>query len=74
MHDPRMPGDLYNEGFEVEANFISTFVVQPVETKTSHNVRSLAMHRRKCRFESESEDLKVMLNARGSIAQKNAKP
>ena len=59
MHDPKVPGDLHNEGFEVEANFITTIVMQPKETKTHESVQSLERARRKCRFASEAEDLKV---------------
>ena len=59
IHNPAMPADLRSGGVEVEAGYLSTFLITSSQLLTSEGVKGLEQSRRKCRFPSESEGLKI---------------
>jgi len=59
IHDPLMPGDLRSEGFTVEPGYLSIVLITPSQIVTSNAVKGLEIERRKCRFHSENEGMKV---------------
>ncbi len=59
IHDPQKPADLRSEGVMIEPGYTSTFLITPSQVFTSDNVKKLEVDKRKCKFHSENEGLKI---------------
>lgn len=59
IHDPMMPANLRSEGVEIEAGYLSTFLITPSEITITDAVKGLEQFRRKCRFRSETQNMTV---------------
>ena len=57
IHDPMTVADLQGNAVEVEAGYITTFLITPFQIVTSANARGLTVNDRKCMFKHDKEDL-----------------
>ena len=57
IHDPMSVADLRRSGVEVEAGYISTFLITPSQIVTSKSARGLPEEKRECRFQFDSQSL-----------------
>ena len=55
IHDPMSIADLRSTGVDIEAGYISTFLITPSQKVTSPEVKSLPMNKRNCSFPSEGK-------------------
>ncbi len=59
VHDPYSPPDPRSEGVEVTPGHISTLLITPSQINTTESVKSLPVQKRKCKFRSENDDMKI---------------
>ena len=59
LHDPNAPGDLRSGGVAIKPGYTSTFLVTASEVATSASVKDLPFDKRKCKFQSEVEGMKI---------------
>ena len=57
IHDPFSAADLGNSGIDVEAGYVTTFLITPSQIVTSDDVKDLPFYRRKCLFHDETDKL-----------------
>ena len=55
IHDPFSAADLGNSGIDVEAGYVTTFLITPSQIATSEDFKDLPFYRRKCLFHDETD-------------------
>ena len=55
IHDPFSAADLGNSGIDVEAGYVTTFLITPSQIVTSDDFKDLPFYRRKCLFHDETD-------------------
>ncbi len=59
IHDPAAPGDPRGSGFEVEAGYLTTFLITPSQLSMSSDAEKLDVQSRNCKFKHETGGLEI---------------